>query len=87
MKTESLRLPPILLVSVCHPYLRKQIERRKNWRQGQEVFLDSLQQGLGLARGSDLDKLGDSVIDHQSTPHQCLLPASPCAGSLTPRAV
>ena len=42
MKTESLRLPPILLVSVCHPYLRKQIERRKNWRQGQEVFLSTV---------------------------------------------
>lgn len=74
---------------ICVPPLSAEADRKEEELEaGPGGFsLDSLQQDLGLARGSDLDKLGDSVIDHQSTPHQCLLTASPCAGSLTPRAV
>ena len=79
MKSESLLLPPILLVSVYHPCHAEADRKEEELEAGPGGFsLDGLQQGLGLAQGSDLDKLGDRQCHRPTNPHltsACSLPA------------
>lgn len=73
MKVEPLLFPSHLL-GVWVPSLpcgsKEADGKEEELETGREAFLlDSVQLGLGLALGSDMDKLGHGVRDHPPTSH------------------